>query len=439
MSRFLVAATPAAGHVNPGLPIVRALTAAGHDVLVSTGPAFEAAVTAAGARFVPMPAGTWIDAAELDTLFPERARLTGARQFRFDLRTFFTAPAGAQAAHLLSLLPGFRPDAVVADTGFVGGGLVAEAAGVPFGVYGISVFPYASRDVAPFGSALPPRADLPGRVRNRVLGAALRRYVSGPSVAELNRQRTVVGLPPGRATVLDWNDRTGLYLQLSPPGFDYPRSDLPTVVHEIGMPEPPVPPGWTPPPWWRDLAGRRVVVVTQGTVATDPALLLRPALDGLAGLDVLVVALTGGADPASLGPLPPNARAAAYAPYGPLLRSAGMMVTNGGFGGVQLAVAAGLPLVVAGRTEDKAEVAARVAWSGVGLDLRTQRPTPGMLAAAARQVLASPVLARRSAELAARAPSADAPARAVALLEELARTGGPVHRSASPTPSRHRA
>jgi hypothetical protein len=49
------------------------------------------------------------------------------------------------------------------------------------------------------------------------------------------------------------------------------------------------------------------------------------------------------------------------------------------------------------------------------------------------------VLARRSAELAARTPSADAPARAVALLEELARTGGPVHRSASPAPSRHRA
>lgn len=425
MSRFLFAATPAAGHVNPGLPIVRALVAAGHDVLVTTGPAFEEAVTATGAEFVPLPEAAWIDAATLDTRFPRRAALTGARQFRFDLRHFFTAPAGAQAAHVLSLLD--RPvDAVVADTGFVGGGLVAEAAGVPFAVYGISVFPYASRDVAPFGSALPPRADLPGRVRNRLLGAALRRYVSGPSVTALNEQRAAVGLPPRRRTVLDWNDRIGLYLQLSPPGFDYPRSDRPPVVHEIGMPEPPVPRGWTPPAWWGQLAGRRVVVVTQGTVSTDPAQLLRPAIDGLAGLDVLVVVLTGGADPAGLGPLPANTRAAAFVPYGPLLRRAAMMVTNGGFGGVQLAVAAGLPLVVAGRTEDKAEVAARVAWSGVGLDLRTQRPTAGMVAAAARQVLASPVLARRSAELAAAAPSATAPDRAVALLESLVTTGGPV-------------
>jgi UDP:flavonoid glycosyltransferase YjiC (YdhE family) len=121
------------------------------------------------------------------------------------------------------------------------------------------------------------------------------------------------------------------------------------VVHEIGMPEPPAPAGWTPPPWWDELAGRRVVFVTQGTVATDPAQLLRPALAGLADLDVLVVAVTGGPDPATLGPLPANARVAAYLPYGPVLSRAAAAVTNGGFGGVQLALGHGVPLAVAGR------------------------------------------------------------------------------------------
>ena len=37
------------------------------------------------------------------------------------------------------------------------------------------------------------------------------------------------------------------------------------------------------------------------------------------------------------------------------------MVTNGGYGGVQLALAHGVPLVVAGNTEEKGEIAARVA------------------------------------------------------------------------------
>ena len=51
------------------------------------------------------------------------------------------------------------------------------------------------------------------------------------------------------------------------------------------------------------------------------------------------------------------------------------MVTNGGYGAVQRALTTGVPLVVAGDTEDKPEVAARVEWFGVGVNLRTGVPT----------------------------------------------------------------
>ncbi len=428
MARFLFAATPATGHVNPALPIIRALTAAGHDVLLTSGPDFAAAAVAAGARFSPLPADAAIDASTLDQRYPARAKLSGVRLVRHDLVHFFTAPAAAQARHVLDLLAAEPADVLVGDTGFVGAGLVAERSGVPLGVYGITVFPFASRDVAPFGFALPPRADRLGRARNRVLGGLLRRLVAGPSVAAMDEQRRRVGLPAAGRTVLDWTERTALYLQLSPPGFDYPRSDLPPVVHAIGMPEPPVPAGWTPPPWWDELAGRPVVFVTQGTVATGPDELLRPALDGLADLDVLTVAVTGGPDPAVLGPLPANARVAPYVPYGPVLARTAVAVTNGGFGGVQVALGRGVPLVVAGKTEDKAEVAARVAWSGVGLDLRTRHPAPAAVRAAVQRVLATPAYAARARELADRAPAADAPKRAVELLETLAATGRPVIR-----------
>jgi UDP:flavonoid glycosyltransferase YjiC (YdhE family) len=49
-----------------------------------------------------------------------------------------------------------------------------------------------------------------------------------------------------------------------------------------------------------------------------------------------------------------------------------------------------VPLVVAGDTEDKPEVAARVAWAGAGVDLRTGTPTPRAVRSAVRQVLADP-------------------------------------------------
>jgi UDP:flavonoid glycosyltransferase YjiC (YdhE family) len=50
----------------------------------------------------------------------------------------------------------------------------------------------------------------------------------------------------------------------------------------------------------------------------------------------------------------------------------------------------GIPLVTAGLTEDKADVNARVAWSGVGIDLTTNQPTPQALREAIRTVLDKP-------------------------------------------------
>jgi UDP:flavonoid glycosyltransferase YjiC (YdhE family) len=165
-------------------------------------------------------------------------------------------------------------------------------------------------------------------------------------------------------------------------------------------------------------------VVTQGTVATEPEKLLRPALAGLGDEPVRVVAIT--ALPDRLGPIPPNAVIADFVPYGPLFRRAAAVVTNGGVGGVQLAVAHAVPLVAAGRTEDKGEVCARVAWSGVGVDLHVDRPTPNQVRDGVRTVLATPAYAKRARALAAAAPSAEAAARAADLLAALATTRRPV-------------
>jgi UDP:flavonoid glycosyltransferase YjiC (YdhE family) len=108
----------------------------------------------------------------------------------------------------------------------------------------------------------------------------------------------------------------------------------------------------------------------------------------LGGEDVIVVATTGGGDVSTLKvPAPSNAYVAEYIPHELLLPKVDVMVTNGGYGAVQRALATGVPLVVAGNTEDKPEVAARVAWSGAGINLRTGAPTVGAVRAAVREVL----------------------------------------------------
>ena len=174
-------------------------------------------------------------------------------------------------------------------------------------------------------------------------------------------------------------------------------------MHFVGTP-PIIPNQVPPPPWAHELDGsRKVVLVTQGTVANHNfGLLIAPTLAALANEpDVLVVATAGGRSAEAIpGAVPSNARLASYLPFEWLLPRVDVLVTNGGYGSVNQAMSFGIPLVTAGMTEDKADVNARVAWSGVGLNLATNEPTPEALRAAVRTVLDRPAYRMRASQMA---------------------------------------
>jgi UDP:flavonoid glycosyltransferase YjiC (YdhE family) len=230
-----------------------------------------------------------------------------------------------------------------------------------------------------------------------------------------------------------------LHLQPTIPAFEYPRRDLPAQVRFIGplLPRAPVASASSLPAWWPDveaahLHGTPIVLLSQGTLATEAHQLIVPALRGLASEPVLVVATTR-AELAAQGlpTLPANARVAPFIPHEALLPRVAVVISNGGYHGCQLALGHGVPLVVAAGSEDKPEVAARVAWSGLGLDLRTGNPTPRAVRQAVRRVLADERFARRARELAQQAADHHAPSRGAELIEALiasrehAREGGP--------------
>ena len=79
-------------------------------------------------------------------------------------------------------------------------------------------------------------------------------------------------------------------------------------------------------------------------------------------------------------------------------------------------------------TEDKPEVANRVAYAGVGINLRTSRPKPAKVAAAVSRIHSEPDF-RRRAHNRDRAGRPDAPAECADLLEQLIATGPPGQRS----------
>jgi UDP:flavonoid glycosyltransferase YjiC (YdhE family) len=174
---------------------------------------------------------------------------------------------------------------------------------------------------------------------------------------------------------------------------------MPDSIRFVGPLLPPPSTDFRPPLWWDDVkkAGS-IVLVTQGTLANDDlGQLVGPTLTALANEDMTVIASTGGPPVESIPvALPPNARAATFLPFDRLLPKVSVMVTNGGYGAVNYALSLGVPLVVAGDSEEKPEIAARVAWAGAGINLGTGRPSASQIREAVRAVLTKPQYRKRA-------------------------------------------
>ena len=125
-------------------------------------------------------------------------------------------------------------------------------------------------------------------------------------------------------------------------------------------------------------------------------------------------------------------RIARFIPYDLLLAQAAVFVTNGGYTGVTLALAHGVPIVQAGTTEEKVEIAARIEWSGVGVKLGTTRPSPQAVRDGVARVLADPGIRDAAGRLGREMAGHDAGREGAVLLERLAATRAPVTEPVEP-------
>jgi MGT family glycosyltransferase len=419
VSSYLLASTPVFGHVNPMLRIAAHLVSRGHSVAFLTGSRFRGAAEAAGLQFFPLDGRADFDDRDADSYIPDRLRYSGFRRAQYEVRSIFIETIPAQAAMVETLVARLSPDAILVDGAFAGvlPLLSRSSPRPPVLAFGVTPLSQSSRDVAPYGMGMPPARSAVDRIRYAALGIVARRVIFRD--AQRAAVRAVAksgGLLRGFA--MDASREFDVFLQTGPEALEYPRSDLSPNTRFVGI-IPSAASSGSLPSWWDDLDGSRPVVhVTQGTIDNaDFGRLVRPTLEALADRDCLVVVSTGGRDPEALGAVPPNARAERYLPYDALLTKTSVMVSNGGYGGVQAALAHGVPLVVAGDTEDKPEVAARVAWTGAGIDLKTATPTPDQIAAAVDEILARPSYRAAAERIAADASRHDALAEVEVALE----------------------
>jgi MGT family glycosyltransferase len=402
LSRVLAYTSPARGHLFPIVPILDELRARGHEIHLRTLASEVALMGEAGFAAQPLdPAIEAIDHHDYDAKNPRAALRQGAQTF--------VRRAAHDADDLKRAIEKVQPDVLLVDVQAWGGLATAEAWGGPWASWCPYPLPLPSADAPPFGPGLRPATGPLGRLRDTLVRPLVYGMLKKVLIGPINDIRAQQGLPPAGD---DFMTRAPLVLYMTSEPFEYPRSDWPPNIAQVG------PCAWDPPaepPEWINDVRRPLVLVTTSSEFQDDGRLVQTALEGLAGEDVEVVATLPSQDPSGFR-APANARVLPFVPHARLLAHASVVITHGGMGATQKALARGVPVCAVPFGRDQLEVARRVEVSGAGTRLPASKLTPDRLRAAVSGALACRDGARRIAEAFARAGG---PMRAADLLERI--------------------
>lgn len=421
MSSFLLCAAPFAGHVAPMLPLARELVSRQHDVRVLTGRRFSDTVEATGAAFVPLP----IEADPTDpTKLPGRPERAGLPQAVFDLTEVFVGRLATQSRAIDNARADRPVDVVVTESMFFGVAPLLQRAqtGRPrVVVLGTNPLSLPGPGLAPAGLGLLPMPGPIGQLRNTALRGAVRLAMRTVQRRAAEQFRAA-GVTRPTTFILDWIRLADAVIQLTVPGFEFPRqATSPPPVHFVG-PIAVSEEGAVPEALLARDRSRPLVLVTQGSAATDPTQLIEPLLTAVDDGSVDVLLNLAGVDAPWLDRrrLPPYVTVAEHLPYDKVFPLIDAFVTNGGYGGLGFALRHGVPVVSVGSSEDKAEVAARVRWSGIGVGMATDRPRSDALRTAVHRVLHEPEFGTRARALQQQVAQAGGLTAAVHALESRA-------------------
>ena len=338
--RVLLTFVGGAGHLDPLLPLARALAGAGHTVAVAGSGNQMPRVEAAGFTALPTspqrpPGSTGRDLSPLATVDPHDTEVEFAENF---------AGKGARR-HVPAVSAHIRawcPDIVLREETDFGSAMAAELEAVPCATLAILAAGTLPRPVlvTPVLQAVRAEHGLP----------------SHPAPGSLGR---------------------GPVLSPYPPGFRDPSAPLPEGTFSF-RPQPVAP-----------QARGRLVYLTLGTVFnTGSGDLFERLLAGLAEVEAEVLVTVGRTiSPAELGPQPAHIRVEPYVDQAAVLPRCAMVVSHGGSGSLMGALAHGVPSVLTPLGADQPHNARRAAELGVAMVLDAASVQPGEVARAVTAML----------------------------------------------------
>lgn len=382
--RVLFSSMGLVGHINPLVPLARALVARGHELQWATAPDGCARVEQAGFEAVPAgvtQAARW---AEIDRSYPEIGNLPPQQRPDALFPKLFGAISAPPAlADLLPLVEEWRPELVVNDAAELAAPIAAAAIDVPHATHA-------------FGALLPEP-----RVR-----------AGGEEVASLWRTQGLEPRPYGGLY-------DHLYIDIYPPSMQPPGGDhlgARTYLRPVPFA------GATTERLDSAIlerTGRPLVYFTFGTVFNDyPAFPV--ALAGLREAGVGIVVTVGpNADPRTLGPQPTNVVVERYIPQTLLLPEVDVVASHTGSGTALAALSLGIPQLCLPQAADQFLNAAAIASAGAGISIAPQDVDTATVAGAVWTLLENDDYREAARQVADEIASMPSPDEVAAELETL--------------------
>lgn len=390
--KILFANFPASGHFNPLTGLAVYLKEAGCDVRWYTSKTFSSKL-----RKLDIPHYTFKKAVDVidndfDTAFPGRLKhKTQIGRLKFDIIHGFILRAPEYYVDLQDIYKEFPFDMVVADCAFTAIPFVKDLMHIPVVAIGVLPLSENSKDLPPSGLGMVPSYNRTGKIKQQLLRWITAQFIFRKPNEVLHKLLDSYNITHYNKSIFDiLAHKADILLQIGTPGFEYYRSDLGSHIRFIGALLP-YAPAKKQEQWFDSRLNRysKTVLVTQGTVEKDVNKIVVPALEAFKDSDTLIIATTGGSQTKELQLKYPhnNIIIEDFIPFEDVMPYADVYITNGGYGGVMLSIENNVPMVVAGVHEGKNEICARVGYFELGINLKTEKPSPAQLKKAVETVI----------------------------------------------------